>query len=65
VVGPPKGLPENVDGVFALQSGGRRRHHAPAHVVLIPRYGHIGYCERYNEKIVYAWLWALKNWHFS
>ena len=31
-----------------------------AHVVLIPRYGHVGYAELYNEKIAYLWLWAHK-----
>jgi pimeloyl-ACP methyl ester carboxylesterase len=30
-----------------------------AHVVLIPRYGHVGYAELHNEKIAYLWLWAL------
>ncbi len=32
-----------------------------AHVVLLPRYGHVGYAELYNEKIAYLWLWALKS----
>ncbi len=32
-----------------------------AHVVLIPRYGHVGYAELYNEKIAYLWLWAYKS----
>jgi pimeloyl-ACP methyl ester carboxylesterase len=36
-----------------------------AHVVLIPRYGHVGYSERYNEKIAYLWLWALKAGYFD
>jgi len=32
-----------------------------AHVGVIARYGHVGYCELYNEKIAYLWLWALKT----
>jgi pimeloyl-ACP methyl ester carboxylesterase len=36
-----------------------------AHVVLIPRYGHVGYSELYNEKIAYLWLWALKMGYFD
>jgi pimeloyl-ACP methyl ester carboxylesterase len=36
-----------------------------AHVVLIPRYGHVGYSELYNEKIAYLWLWALKAGYFD
>ena len=34
------------------------------HVVLIPRYGHIGYAELYNERLVYLWLWAQKHGFF-
>ena len=36
-----------------------------AHVVLIPRYGHVGYCELHNEKIAYLWLWAYRNGYFE
>lgn len=36
-----------------------------AHVVLIPRYGHVGYAELHNEKIVYLWLWAVKSGYFD
>lgn len=36
-----------------------------AHVVLIPRYGHVGYAELYNEKIVYLWLWAYRSGYFD
>ena len=36
-----------------------------AHVVLIPRYGHVGYAELYNEKIAYLWLWAVKAGYFD
>jgi pimeloyl-ACP methyl ester carboxylesterase len=36
-----------------------------AHVVLIPRYGHVGYAELYNEKIAYLWLWAHKSHYFE
>jgi hypothetical protein len=34
-------------------------------VVLIPRYGHVGYCELHNEKIAYLWLWAYKSHYFE
>ena len=36
-----------------------------AHVVLIPRYGHVGYAELHNEKIAYLWLWAQKAGYFD
>jgi hypothetical protein len=36
-----------------------------AQLVLIPRYGHVGYAELHNEKIAYLWLWAFKNGYFS
>jgi len=36
-----------------------------AHVVLIPRYGHVGYSELYNEKIAYLWLWAFQSDYFD
>jgi pimeloyl-ACP methyl ester carboxylesterase len=36
-----------------------------AHVVLIPRYGHVGYAELHNEKIAYLWLWAVKSGYFD
>lgn len=36
-----------------------------SHVVLIPRYGHVGYAELYNEKIAYLWLWAYKSGYFE
>jgi len=36
-----------------------------AHVVLIPRYGHVGYAELHNEKIAYLWLWAYKAGYFD
>ncbi|HWO43319.1 MAG TPA: alpha/beta fold hydrolase [Candidatus Eisenbacteria bacterium] len=36
-----------------------------AHVVLLPRYGHVGYAELYNEKIAYLWLWAVRAGYFE
>lgn len=36
-----------------------------AHVVLLPRYGHVGYAELYNEKIAYLWLWAHRSGYFE
>jgi pimeloyl-ACP methyl ester carboxylesterase len=36
-----------------------------AHVVLIPRYGHVGYAELHNENIAYLWLWAYKSDYFD
>ena len=36
-----------------------------SHVVLLPRYGHVGYAELHNEKIAYLWLWAFKNGYFA
>jgi len=36
-----------------------------AHLVLIPRYGHVGYAELHNEKIAYLWLWACRFGYFD
>lgn len=36
-----------------------------AHVILVPRYGHVGYAELYNEKIAYLWLWAYQSGYFK
>ena len=36
-----------------------------SHVVLIPRYGHVGYAELHNEKIAHLWLWAAKEGYFD
>ena len=36
-----------------------------SHVVLIPRYGHVGYAEMHNEKIAHLWLWAAKEGYFD
>lgn len=35
-----------------------------ANVAVIARYGHVGYCELYNEKIAYLWLHALRSGYF-
>ena len=35
------------------------------HVVLVPRYGHVGYAELHNEKIAHLWLWAVKEGYFD
>lgn len=35
------------------------------HVVWVPRYGHVGYAELHNERIVYLWLHALKAGYFD
>lgn len=36
-----------------------------AHVVLVPRYGHVGYAELHNEKLAYLWLWAYRDGYFD
>jgi hypothetical protein len=36
-----------------------------AHVDWIPRYGHVGYAELYNEKIAYLWIRAFKDGYYS
>jgi hypothetical protein len=35
------------------------------HVVVAPRYGHLGYAELHNEKFVYLWLWAQRDGYFG
>jgi hypothetical protein len=37
----------------------------PVHVLYVPRYGHYGMMELYNERIAYCWLWAFRNGYFS
>jgi hypothetical protein len=34
------------------------------HVVYVPKYGHYGMIEKYNENIAYTWLWAIKDGYF-
>jgi pimeloyl-ACP methyl ester carboxylesterase len=36
-----------------------------AHLVVIPRYGHVAYISLHNEKFVYLWLWAVKWGYFD
>jgi hypothetical protein len=36
-----------------------------ASLVIVPRYGHFGYASLYNERIAYAWLWALREGYFD
>ena len=38
---------------------------ADVHVGLVPKYTHMGHWALYNEKIVYAWLWALETGYFD
>ena len=53
--------PPYPNGNFTTQDATTRG----AHVVLIPRYGHVGYAELHNEKIAYLWLWAYKSGYFE
>ncbi len=34
------------------------------HVLYVPRYGHYGMMELFNERIAYCWLWAFRNGYF-
>ncbi|MFM1813392.1 MAG: hypothetical protein RLZ98_87 [Pseudomonadota bacterium] len=34
------------------------------HVLYVPRYGHYGMMEMYNERIAYCWAWAIRNGYF-
>jgi hypothetical protein len=34
------------------------------HVVYVPKYGHYGMMEKYNQNIAYTWLWAIKDGYF-
>ena len=36
-----------------------------ARLVLVPRLGHFGFAALHNEKIVYAWLWAIREGYFG
>jgi len=38
---------------------------AGVHVGLVPKYTHMGHWALYNEKIVYAWLWAIETGYFD
>ena len=35
------------------------------HVGLVPKYTHMGHWALYNERIAYAWLWALETGYFG
>jgi pimeloyl-ACP methyl ester carboxylesterase len=53
------------DKLEAFMGGKFAQRAARARVVLVPRYGHFGYVALHNEKIAYAWLWALRNGYFA
>lgn len=36
-----------------------------AHLVVVPKMGHAGYAELYNEKIPYVWMWGHKAGYFK
>ncbi len=36
-----------------------------AHLMVIPRYTHMGHWALHNEKLAYLWLWALKRGYFG
>ena len=38
---------------------------ADVHVGLVPKYTHMGHWALHNEKITYAWLWALETGYFD
>ena len=36
-----------------------------AHLILVPKYTHMGHWALHNEKLVYLWLWAVKSGYFG
>jgi hypothetical protein len=44
--------------LYAQRAGG-------AHLVVVPRYTHMGHWARHNEKLAYLWLWAIKSGYFG
>ena len=38
---------------------------AGAHLVILPKYTHMGHWALHNERIVYLWLWALRSGYFG
>jgi hypothetical protein len=36
-----------------------------AHLVLLPKFTHMGHWALHNERIVYLWLWALRSGYFG
>ena len=36
-----------------------------AHLVLVPKYTHMGHWALHNEKLAYLWLWAIKSGYFD
>ena len=56
-------LPEaRQDGFIARRYAERC---AGAHLIVIPRYTHMGHWALYNEKLAYIWLWAVKSGYFG
>jgi predicted esterase len=36
-----------------------------AHLVVVPKYAHMGHWSLHNEKLAYLWLWAIKDGYFG
>lgn len=36
-----------------------------AHLLLLPKYSHMGHWALHNEKLVYLWLWAIRGGYFG
>ena len=47
-----------VAGLYAQKTKG-------AHLILLPKYTHMGHWALHNEKFVYLWLWAIKSGYFA
>ena len=48
-----------------FMAGKYRSAGADIHVGLVPKYTHMGHWALHNERIAYAWLWALKTGYFD
>ena len=53
---------ERQDGFIAKRYAERC---AGAHLIVIPRYTHMGHWALHNEKLAYIWLWAVKSGYFG
>jgi hypothetical protein len=53
---------ERQDGYVAKRYADRTR---GAHLIVVPRYTHMGHWALHNEKLAYLWLWAVRSGHFG
>ena len=60
------GYTDKVREKLAVFTGEKFAQRTPrTRVILVPKYGHYGFLALHNEKVVYTWLWAIREGFFD